>query len=173
MFIKKFVVFNSLLIFGLCFLFHFAYSLSDNFIFSLIFPVNESIFEHVKLIFSSYMFSYLILMKYYKDNTINNNYLFSNLISFLVCIGFYFIIWLPLYFNGIESMWFTISWLFVSIIISQIIVYNFHNKKVNTDYNKISLVFIILLFVMFAFLTYKPIHNPIFIDPQTKSYGIP
>lgn len=173
MFIKKYVVINSILTFGLCFLFHFAYDLFDNFIFALIFPVNESIFEHIKLIFTSYVFSSLFLSKYYKNNTIINNLFFSTLMSYLLCIFVFLIVWLPLYFSGIESMIFTIIWLFVSTIVSQIVVYKLYNKNINNDYNKISVVFIILLFIIFGTFTYIPLKNPLFIDPQTKSYGIP
>ena len=43
-------------IFLLSFLSHFAYEILPNPIFSFIFPVNESIWEHMKIIYTSFVF---------------------------------------------------------------------------------------------------------------------
>ena len=51
-------------IFILNFVFHFTYDLLPNTLFSILFPVNESIFEHQKMIFSSFVFYSII--DYYK-----------------------------------------------------------------------------------------------------------
>lgn len=169
--IKKFVILNTIITFILCFIFHFMYDLSDNFIFSILFPVNESIFEHTKLVFISSIVSNIILYKKYKFNF--NNYIVSILVSYIVYIIIFNSIWLPLYLNNIESFIFTIIWLFVSIFISNITYYLLDKRFNNSDFNKISVVFLVIIFLINTYFTFNPVENFIFIDPETKSYGIP
>ena len=47
----KKIIINSSIIFAMCFIFHFAYQVLPNFITSIISPVNESIYEHFKMLF--------------------------------------------------------------------------------------------------------------------------
>lgn len=169
--IKKFVILNTIITFILCFIFHFMYDLSDNFIFSILFPVNESIFEHTKLVFISSIVSNIILYKKYKFSF--NNYIVSILVSYIVYIIIFNSIWLPLYLNNIESFIFTIIWLFVSIFISNITYYLLDKRFNNSDFNKISVVFLVIIFLINTYFTFNPVENFIFIDPETKSYGIP
>ena len=66
--LKKIKIIAVLGIFLLSFISHFAYELFPNIIFSFIFPVNESIWEHMKIIFTSTLIygiiDYLLLKKY-------------------------------------------------------------------------------------------------------------
>ena len=66
--LKKIKILAVIGIFILSFLSHFAYEIFPNIIFSFIFPVNESIWEHMKILFTSTLLygiiDYLLLKKY-------------------------------------------------------------------------------------------------------------
>ena len=58
------------------------------------------------------------------------------------------------------------------IIISQIISYFIIKSKENNKFNFISLLFIMLSFVIFAYLTYHAPKTKLFYDTQEQKYGI-
>ena len=97
---KKIKIIGVFLIFGLSFLSHFMYEWLPNTFFSIFFPVNESIWEHMKLLVTPVLifsvFEYII----YKRKNINfNNFLLSYSISMILGIVIYLIIYLPLYYR--------------------------------------------------------------------------
>ena len=63
----KNIIINTVLIFIICSIFHFIYNLIPSFVTAIFFPVNESIWEHLKLIFTSTIFYTLISNIFYKD----------------------------------------------------------------------------------------------------------
>ena len=68
--LKKIKVISILGIFILSFISHFMYDLFPNIIFSFIFPVNESIWEHMKILYTSillYGFIDKYLLNKYKE----------------------------------------------------------------------------------------------------------
>ena len=78
---KKFVIINSLLTFVIGFLVHNVYMWLPNIV-TTIFPVNESLFEHMKLIYLSPIISSTILYFIFKrKGYIINNLLFGLIIS--------------------------------------------------------------------------------------------
>ena len=64
---KKVKIVGVYAIFVLSFFSHFMYEIFPNFIFSILFPVNESIWEHMKLTFNAYLIfsilEYIILKR--------------------------------------------------------------------------------------------------------------
>ena len=62
----KKIILSSFIIFILSTLFHSLYNYLPCFLTSIIVPVNESIFEHMKMIFTSYMFYLLIKILFNK-----------------------------------------------------------------------------------------------------------
>ena len=50
---KKIKIIGIFIIFILSVIFHFLYGIFPNYLFSILFPVNESIWEHMKLIVTS------------------------------------------------------------------------------------------------------------------------
>ena len=107
---KKLKIIMTIIIFLLAFPFHFFYDKFSNFIFSIFFPVNESIWEHMKLLFTSIIFSgvieYIIIKK--KDVKVNN-YLLSLFIPAILSIPIYLIIFLPIYYKIGENFIITIT----------------------------------------------------------------
>lgn len=169
---KKTKLFIILLNFLLSFLFHNLYEYNQNVLFSIFFPVNESIFEHMKIISSSILVSSLIELFIYKIYNIKyNNFSLSIFLQIILSIVFYLIIFIPFYLVFGEVFLFNIILLFITYFLSNILSYFILNKN---DYNSkyISIIFIVLIVILFGIFTYNPIHNFIFIDPITNLYGI-
>ena len=160
-------------IFLLNFLFHFAYNVFPNTLFSIFFPVNESIFEHQKMIFSSFIFYGIIDYFLLNKNDISrHNFLFSTLISAFSAIAIFLIIWLPIYYKIGENMIVTIGILFISIMISQIISYYILKWNKEVPYGSyISAGIIIICYIIIAYLTYNPPKVDFFFDPLEEKYG--
>lgn len=161
-------------IFLLNFIFHFAYEVFPNTLFSIFFPVNESIFEHQKLIFSSFMFygiiDYFITKKH---GVTKSSFFLSLIVSAFSCIAIFLIIWLPLYYKTGENMILTFIILFIAISLSQVISYYILKKDLKNDLFSISsIIVIIITYVIAAYLTYNPPKNKFFFDPLEEKYGI-
>ena len=164
--LKKIII-NTIFIFIVCSIFHFIYNLIPSFITAIFFPVNESIWEHLKLIFTSTIFYTLISNIYYKDK---NVFLIGYLRGMLTII-ILLILYLPLRKLFGEVMIITLSILFISILLSEIII----NKLIKKDYsilNTISIFLIIINFIIFTYLTYNPYKSYLFYDTESNKYGI-
>lgn len=164
----KKIIINSIIIFLICSLFHFSYDIFPNFITSLFFPVNESIWEHLKLIFTSTTIFSLISNFYYHDK----NLYFKTYIRVMATIFILLILYLPTYYLLGENLIITLIILFISILLSEIISSKISTKKRYSYLNEISIFLLIINFIIFGILTYYPIHAFLWKDPQTKSYGI-
>ena len=171
--LKKVKIIAVIGIFILCFLFHFAYELLPCTLTAIFFPVNESIWEHQKLIFTSVIFygliDYLILCK---CKIKYNNFFLSLFVSAFTIIPIFLIIYLPLYYRIGPKMPLNIIVMFISIIISQIISYYILKSKEKDRLNLISLILIIICYIVFAYLTYNPIKSKLFFDTEEEKYGI-
>ena len=160
-------------IFILTFIFHFVYELIPCGITAIFFPVNESIWEHQKLVFTSVIFygiiDYIILQK---CKIKYNNFFISLFISAFSMIPIFLTIYLPFYYKIGPKMSLNIIVMLISIIISQIISYYVLKSEKCDKLNLISLILIILSYIVFAYLTYNPIKNELFFDTNDEKYGI-
>ena len=173
MILKTIKTIGFFIIFLLCFSFHFLYDWLPNSLFSIFFPVNESIWEHMKLIYTSFVFygifDYLLL----KKNKINfNNFLIQLFLIPIIAIFIYLIIFIPIYKIIGENMIVSIGLLAVVILIEQILSYFILQYKEIKYQNIIGIIGIILIYIIFGYLTYKPIENYIFYDTVKDKYGI-
>ena len=81
---KKLKIISTILVILFSFLFHSIYDKFPNFITSLFFPVNESIWEHMKIVYLSYVAAYIIeLIIIHKTNMQSFNQKASIVISIL------------------------------------------------------------------------------------------
>jgi len=170
--IKKIKIIGTVIIFLLCFPLHFLYDFLPNSLFSIFLPVNESIWEHMKIIYTSFVLYGIIDYFWLKKDNEFNNFLFQ--LFFVPLIGsiLYLAIFVPIYNIIGENMLFSISLLFLIIAVEQIISYLFLTKD-NIKYgNIIGIVGIIVMYIIFGYLTYKPIENYIFFDTKDSKYGI-
>lgn len=171
--LKKIKILAVIGIFILSLLSHFAYEIFPNIIFSFIFPVNESIWEHMKILFTSTLLygiiDYLLLKKY---NIKYNNFNFQLYFTSLIGIPIYLVIYLPLYNLLGESPFISISLLLIVYIITQIVSYNILKEKELKILNIITIPVILLSYLGFIYLTYNPPHTYIFYDITEDKYSI-
>lgn len=168
--LKRYKILGIIIIFILCFPFHFLYELLPNPIFSFFFPVNESIWEHMKLLFTPFIlytsFEYLLIKKE------ENNFWLQLGITPIIAIFAYLIIYLPIYSIIGENMFFNIGLLLIIIALEQWISYQLSISK-NCKWQKVlGIVTVFTTLATFIYLTYFPPKIPLFLDTQTNTYGI-
>lgn len=170
---KKFKIITIFIIFVLSFIFHFGYTTFPNILFSVIFPVNESIWEHMKIISTSILvgsiIEYFLLVK---NNIKFNNFLISTSISIICGIIIYLIIYLPLEYIFSHSLILAVTILFITFIISENIKHYIMKLNKIKYQNIIGIILITLTYFTFIYLTYNPIKNNLFIDTECNCYGI-
>ena len=169
---KKLKILGVLLAFILCFPLHFLYDLMPNFITSIFLPVNESIWEHMKILFGSIMISSVIqkIIVIKKDLDIKNICI-SNFTGAVLSIPIFLLIFVPIYNTIGENMPITIFLMFIVIAISQIISYIIINSK-NLKLENVTIFLVIVVYIIFGLLTYFPPENDLFMDPTNLTYGI-
>lgn len=158
-------------------LFHFAYEWSGElWIVGIFAPVNESIWEHLKMAYWPTLIWWII--GYYricKRHKISEAQWFfpcmvSVYVSPLVITAFYYTYTGAF---GIESVILDIFSLLLGIAIGQLLalhIYNYANLRHTALYLSIALIFILAL--AFTVFTFSPPHLPLFLDQSTGTYGI-
>ena len=168
----KLKIIGVIIAFGLCFPLHFLYEKFPNLITSIFAPVNESIWEHMKLLFGSLILSGVIQKIIASKTKIQiNNICFSNFIGALSSIPIFLIIFLPIYHIIGENMPITIIIMLITIILAEIISYKLMNKK-DLKLESKTIFFVALIYIIFTILTYFPPETDIFMDPKNLTYGI-
>lgn len=174
MILKKIKIIGVFVIFLLCFLYHFAYDLFPNYIFSIIFPVNESIWEHMKLFyFSIITWSIIEYFIFKKKNIKFNNFIPQVFITSYLSIFIYLILYYVIFSFIKDNFIITILLMFIVIALVEYIGYKILNMD---EYNKvfkvISIIFLGLGIILFWLFTYYPIRDKLFYDSLHKVYGI-
>ncbi len=170
--LKKIKIVSIFGMFILCFLTHFLYNFFPNTLFSIFFPVNESIWEHMKMMTSSILIWSILEYFLYKKFRVNhNNFILSLFLEVCLSIIIFLIIYLPIYhFTGsifiLNLIVLFISLYFVNIISYYILALRDLHKEL------LGIVGIILLYIIFGILTYNPPFNYIFFDKMENKYGI-
>lgn len=170
---KKLNIIRVFSIFLLSVISHFIYEFIPIKLFSIFFPVNESIIEHMKLIITPTLIYSILEYFYYKNKNIkDNNFILSYALSSILGIFIYLLIYIPVDRMIDYNTFFAIGLLFVVFIII-IIIKNIINKQNSIKYQSlIGIVLIIITYITFAYFTYNPIKNHLFYDKQEKIYGI-
>lgn len=171
--LKKIEGITTISIFIISFLIHFMYDFFPYTFVSFFCPVNESIWEHMKILYTSIIFGNVIKYFLLKINRIKyNNFSLSLFISCFSSIIIYLIIYLPIYnFMG-ENLIISIMLMLIVYGIISLISYNIMRYKDLNIWNSISIIFLIWGYVIFIILTYRPFHNYIFYDTLHNGYGI-
>lgn len=170
---KKIIYINTILLFLLMFISHNLYKWFPNDVFAIFFPVNESIWEHMKMIYTTiiaYIPLELIILNKLKIN--NNNLLLSSYIAGMINIIIELILFVPIYKLIGENLPITLVTLLISIFISQYISFNILDKPYIKNSNIISISLIIFTFILMGILTYNPPKKFLFFDPIKEKYGI-
>lgn len=172
----KYILVSTVIIFIVGSMFHFIFDwFGKNIIIGLIAPVNESVWEHCKMVVLPIILWWII---YYicikKSNSINKQKWFTAMIiSLLVSI-----ITIPLLFYfytesfGIESVIIDIFILFLAVLAGQSLACHYYRRSYRylNQYVSISIsVVVVIIFMIFTVYTPK---IPLFMDTSNQTYGI-
>jgi hypothetical protein len=135
--------------------------------------VNESVWEHLKLAFWPALL--LMLIEYGPTKKTTTNFALAKTAG--VCL---MIIIIPIVFysytaiTGKSVFVIDISTFIVAVVIGQLSSYKLLTyRKLSKNFNKISLIVLVLLGIAFVLFTFYPPQLSIFRDPITRKYGIP
>lgn len=171
--IKKIKILNIFILFILSFPLHFLYDIFPNKLISVISPVNESLWEHMKILYTSHIITSIIEYYIIKRNNIKVNNFKSNVfLTSTLSIIIYLLIYIPINIFIKENLIISITIMLITYIITQYISYKIITKK--KEYyklNKISIPLIIIIYIIFTILTYIPPKLEIFYDTLNKKYG--
>lgn len=67
-------------------------------------------------------------------------------------------------------MTFTFILLFISIMLGQYLSYSLLKKDNSKSLNILSFIIIAIIFIVFSYFTFNPIHNDMFWDPDNETY---
>ena len=172
--LKKWQIYSVIFSIILGSLFHFSFNLFNHNLFIASFSaVNESTWEHLKLVFFPLLITTIIGYFYIGKNY--TNFLFSQTIGILTSISF-IIIFFYTYTGilGFNIPIINILSFILSIILGEFISYKLllKNIKINNKIKNIFLIIIFLLFFSFIIFTYFPPNINLFIYLLTNKYGI-
>ena len=170
--LKKWKVISILFIFLLSALLHFIYDWLPNFFTSLFFPVNESIWEHNKIIVGSFLILAIIEKLYYKKR---KNVIFTEAISPLICMSLVMLIFTPVYLYILktnDNMIVTFAIFLIAISISQIISYKLLQKEYNPKLEEFGVILFVIFFLINIIFTYYPPKLALIYDYTNQSYGL-
>lgn len=170
--LKKIKIINVVFLFLLSFLWHFMYDWFPNNIFALVFPVNESIWEHMKIIYYCLLLGSVLEFYLCKKNNIKiNNFYIEAMVKSLLGVIFYLIVFIPLYLWLGESMVISIGLMLVTYIFMEFIGYKILVSE-ELNINILPVIIIVLGCIMFVILAFYPLHNFLFFDEVKFGYGI-
>lgn len=172
---KKWIIKGIPIIFVMSACMHSIYDLTKkNVIVGAFAPVNESIWEHLKLVPIPMIIWWVVyyLIKDKEHNINKNRWFTSAAISLIITIrtipSAYYLYTGAL---GMESVMADIGILFWAIFAGQTLAlwYYTYYKGVNSY---LSIAVLIIVIVVFAVCTFYPLELPIFMDNSTNHYGI-
>lgn len=170
---KKTRIYAVIGIFLLSFLCHFVFDFFPCILTSIFFPINESIWEHMKILFTATLLygiiDHIILTK---KNISFNNFLLQLFASAFLAIPIFLIIYLPVHYLFGEFLPLTLVLMLITYIICQYISYKILNFRDIPLLNQLSIILIIIMYIIFTYLTYYPFESYIFYDTTKGIYGI-
>lgn len=170
---KQITILSIIGTFLLAFPIHFLYQWSPNKIFAIFFPVNESIWEHMKMLYTTFLlfaiFEYIFRIWKKRETP---NFWIKTYLESIISIPIYLIIFLPIYLNMPINMFITIGTMLITIIIVKYLGYYFTEKKLPIIKNYIAIILIIITYIIFGILTYHPPKNFLFFDTEQEKYGM-
>lgn len=177
-FINKIIILGILIIFFLSALFHFLYDITGGSdIAAIFFPVNESIFEHLKLALYPTLIYWLITFLIFKnDYKLRFSKWFTGMtFSIFTCMIYilsqYYIL---RYALNLSSSILDILSIFIGLLLGQILGCHIYNRSTSSIGILVFCIIVVLLTcIVFANLTFYPPKLPLFLDNPSQTYGIP
>jgi len=154
-------------------MFHFIFEWSNQWLpLGAIAPVNESVWEHLKLVYWPLIFFSII--EYFPLKGEVNNFVLSKLVAIIIAeITILVTFYSYTAILGTEILLVDILSFIIGVILGYIVSYELLKLKATPNWSTIiSFVAIILLGIIFVVFTYFPPEIPLFQDPETGLYGI-
>ena len=151
-------------------LLHFTYELSgNNPLIALFSSVNESTWEHLKLLFFPMLLTSIV--GYFKYFSHSNSFLCARAIGIVISLTFT-VVFFYTYSGalGYNIAFIDILSFFISIVIGDFLSFILVKNNIPCQRKK-AVAFFILLTICFFIFTFKPPHIGLFKDPVTSSYG--
>lgn len=164
---KKRILLGTITILLLSTLYHGIYDHYPSFLTSLLFPTTESIWEHNKMILLAFI-TWNIIDKIL--NKIDDNVIFKDFVSSILCIILVIAIFTPVYFfilNKNDNLAVTLIIYTLSIFVSLLVTSIIKIKKSHT-LETLSIAGFILLIITFSIMTYYHPDSSIF-----KEFDLP
>ena len=169
--IRIYQIFSVILVWILGTLFHFTYQLSGkNQIISIFSSINESTWEHLKLLYFPMLIT--IIIGYYFIKKDAPNFLCSKTIGILVSLAFtviFFYTYAGILGKNIPII--DIFSFFIATILGEFIAYILMVNKFKCN-NIIAITILIIIFICFIVFNYFPPKIGLFKDPVTGKYGM-
>ena len=170
---KKTKILIIIITFLLSFPIHFIHDKFPCFFTSIFTPVNESVWEHMKIIYTSILLSSIIEYFIYKKKKITfNNFIISIPISAILGIIFYLVVYSIIDLFIPHNFFIAIGLMLIAYIFSNIISYKILNKKEIPNQKELGISLILISYIVFTHLTYYPPNISLFIDPITNKCGL-
>ena len=165
--IRNYQICSTLFVFVLGALLHFTYEWSGENPFIAIFSsVNESVWEHLKLLFFPMVITIIIGLFYFKNSI--PNFLCSKAIGILVAMAFTIIFFYT--YSGIlgtNISFIDFSSFFIATILGELVSYFLIIKKFKCN-NTLAIVFLLFIFLCFVCFTFNPPSIGLFENPTEK-----
>jgi hypothetical protein len=154
---------------------HFTFELSGGSLLVGVFSaVNESVWEHLKLVFWPALLFMFIEYMLLRKRTISNFALAKTAGVYLAIVIIPAIFYSYTAITGESIFLMDISTFVVAVIVGQLLSYRvLAYGKLSEGYDRISLVLLVLLGFAFVLFTFYPPLLIVFRDPVTGRYGIP
>jgi len=167
---KKTSIIFALFVIGLGVLNHFIYSWFPYPFVGLFAPVNESIFEHLKLVFYPFLLSCIIRYFIVEDDYYFLKSALSSIVGILTIPLLYYLINIfvtpPAFINILIFL--------IACVLQELTFYKLMNDKtLNVPVrNSAGIIVIVTIILAFSVFTFNPPKMELFKDPETNSYGI-
>ena len=153
-------------------LLHFTYEWSgEKVIVGLFSAVNESTWEHLKLIF--YPMLLMAIIGYFIIGERTDNYWFAQSVGIFVAMLFTVVFFYT--YTGVIGTnidWLNISTFVISILIGEYVIHKILVSRKTNNAEFVSMIFLIILLFSFILYTFYPPSIQLFKDPITETFGI-
>jgi len=173
--LKRNIFFSTIILFFLGVGFHFVYNLLNKaFIIGLIAPVNESVFEHLKLAIFPIFIWWTIFYLVKKDKFLIDKgrwflgCFISIIISIMTILSIYYFVNCGL---GKNIVIVDILSLYIALVLGQFTGYHIYKYIKEIDF-LIAIGLVVIILVISIVLTINPPKLPLFEDKSTRTYGI-
>jgi len=151
---------------------HFTYELSGQNLLAAVFSaVNESVWEHLKLVFWPAAGFTLIQKVYFRR--LPSSFLPAKAVGMLVMPAVILVMYYTSKLFGVESLAFDIFTFYLSVVLGQLSTIKLLKKNnLPKTASYLGLTAIATLAIAFTYFTFNPPHTPLFQDPVTGGYGL-